>query len=327
MSNGLRRDNHYIPQMILKNFTNENSKIYQFNKSKLNWNLPNGNTTDGQVTTAGVAKQRDIYIFEDINDNLNDSIEKEFSYIEGTADKIIKKILSYNYNSRFVNLKNILNNAEYNDLIEFLITGFVRTPKKINSFAKLSSEIAIKMLEDDVLYKNISDLIEIESNTLNVKTHNNIILHATLNEKTILSLGKVLINYEWVILDNNTRFNFLINDIFINSIYPGLSYPNNKLYIPISKNKILIGFNFQSHRNLEMTLNQIIVVQKSKLENIIKECNLVTILNSYEYIYSTYKDKSIENLIKKTAIVTETKNHYGNIFIKNKERKIIVNKK
>lgn len=76
-----KEDNHYIPQFIIKKFTNKNNKIYEFLIEKKTWRLENGSKTDGFLTPTAVGKEKRIYVIE-TDGKKNDSLENYFSTIE-----------------------------------------------------------------------------------------------------------------------------------------------------------------------------------------------------------------------------------------------------
>lgn len=77
--------NHYIPQMLLREFTNKNGKLYCFRKDSP------GGVFESNPKNAFVKKN--LYTQQDAHGNKDFSVEKDFAKLEGQTGPIIKKII------------------------------------------------------------------------------------------------------------------------------------------------------------------------------------------------------------------------------------------
>lgn len=180
--------------------------------------------------------------------------------------------------------------------------GYVRTPKHLNSITAMSAGVILELANTHRLYslnipEDIKD-IDPRDGSIGVTLNNQFILGQMFNVNYINTLYHLLFDYKWILIDNKTKFNLLINDSFINMRTPGFGNPN-RLYIPIGKNRILIGDNTipLDYDYSEMLNSQI--KSGSKKELVIKECNFYTITNCNESIYSSSRAENITNYILK----------------------------
>ncbi len=291
--------------MILKNFTNKEAKIYEFDKNINNWSEPNGSKSDGGMTTESVGYENRLYIQKDANGKINDDIENAFSDIESNVTPIITKLINNNTNSFFSTVEDILDDNEYHLLMSFIAMGYLRTPSNFDYLTKIISGSILEMLNMERLHNPDvpEDIKKVDPrDNLIVNVNNQVILQVAFNPDLSKKIYEILYSYKWVLVNNNTRFNFLLGDSFLNLKHPGLGESNNKCYVPLGNNKCLMGDNsVPPDMNVAFYLNKEFNSQGKK-EFFIKECNLYAIINSKDYIYSSTKNEEIKNYILKKKV-------------------------
>lgn len=309
MTQGLKTNNHFIPQMILKNFTNKDGMIYEFLLKEKKWHLPNGNATDGGMTTFGVGKEKNLYIQEDINGNLSDKMENALAYLEDANAETVKKLIKYESKDFLTDLIAFLDPEEYSNFIFFLVNSFLRTPNTLNKIAQGMAGILLKEFSIHLQNSNSPHLSDeqkkIESLNKNFKVviSNQMLLYNTFKEERISEISDLLSNYQFFLLNNKTRFFFIMGDSFINLQKPGLA-KTNTIYIPLGNNKALVGSNL-GYRDVKV-MNQGFE-GKQKQEELIKECNCYAIANAESSIYLSTKSDTIKNFILKNYVEKNVK--------------------
>lgn len=120
---------HFLPEMFLDGFTNENGQIFLLDKKKKEPQLRNPKT---------VACQMHLYTIINGQDK-SYAVEEKLSSIESDMAPLIKRISSFGF-------KNITG-PEINKLIDFIALNFVRTPmataiaEKVSASPKVLSEM------------------------------------------------------------------------------------------------------------------------------------------------------------------------------------------
>ena len=85
--NQKRRNNHYIPKMLLKNFTNEDGNLYFYDKRMRRRRiLP--------TVPEKLYMERDLYTLCDEGGNIDDSAERLFAELERKTAPVLKKIIT-----------------------------------------------------------------------------------------------------------------------------------------------------------------------------------------------------------------------------------------
>lgn len=129
-SQGITRDNHYVPQLYLKHWSNNGNTVCTYNgilrnKAQKAWR----NTS---IKKSGY--QRDFYT--DIIDGFeDDKIERYFKGIEDSAVPVFKKIRD----------DEAVSDSELSDLIEYMIAQLTRTP----AFFNYSNEIVAANIDSN----------------------------------------------------------------------------------------------------------------------------------------------------------------------------------
>ncbi len=309
MSNGLKVKNHYIPQMILKHFTNLLGKIYEFHISKKDWHLPNGNKTDGGMNTSGVGKENYLYIQEDEQGKLSDHMENNFAYLETEASPIIEKIINYKAKSFFNDIGPILDDNEYTILILFLAVGFLRTPNKLDEIAQGMSGVMLELFAehlktlDDPAITEEHKCVDYLNKNFVMEVCNQTLLYHTFQADMITEIMEDLNKYQWILVNNDTRFDFLMGDSFLNLERPGIR-KKNTIFIPLGNKRGLLGSN-ENYLNIS-ELNKGYINKKDKKESLIKLFNFHAIRNTKESVFSSIKSDSIKNYIVKNIHLSNT---------------------
>ncbi len=106
------KDQHILPQMFLRGFTNENMKIFMYDAVK--------NKISDPRNPESVAKQKHIYTVIE-GEQKNYKIEEKFSEIESHAKELFDKI---NANG-FIDITQ----RDISELIDFIVLLFIRKPR------------------------------------------------------------------------------------------------------------------------------------------------------------------------------------------------------
>lgn len=123
------KDQHILPQMFLRGFTNENKKIFMYDAVK--------NKISDPRNPESVAKQKHIYTVIE-GEQKNYKIEEKFAKIEDHATTLFEKINV----SGFLEITQ----EDIQELIDFIVLLFIRTPRA----TKVSEEV---IKDEDVLAK------------------------------------------------------------------------------------------------------------------------------------------------------------------------------
>lgn len=115
-------DEHYVPRMYLKNFTNEDGKFWILNKEAIKYH-PNIDTLVREATPKSVCFEKDMYEFK-IGDNFlyQNVIENIFCKYECDAEPELTKIIAKIDNVRYLHL----NKKEKSFIIEFALFIYYR---------------------------------------------------------------------------------------------------------------------------------------------------------------------------------------------------------
>jgi len=256
---------HYIPQFILRNFLNNNGKIYYHNKN------------DDKILedyTSNVFMEKNLNK-DEINHKDNPMwIEEELSYFENEIAPIIR---NFNFEDEI-----ILSTKEIFKFRIFLFIMMFRSKYIRNEYLKLNSDQLemYKLFQDfenseDLWKKNLAALTQCknEKDLKQFKDINPIIL-----EKCLFQFTK----YYTTIVEKRGNTNFIISDL-----YPVIYYRKigEKLFpvcllCPISPNRLLV-LNYMEN------------------DKIFKNDSIITKNLSYPPQPYDYKTKSIKLVIKK----------------------------
>ena len=91
------RRHHYIPKFLLEHFTDDDGRLYIFDKQRPEQGV-------FESSPQNVFLQRDFNTTLDLNRERDYSVENEFSKIEGLASQIITKVIQDSREGKFPNL-------------------------------------------------------------------------------------------------------------------------------------------------------------------------------------------------------------------------------
>lgn len=256
---------HYIPQFILRNFLNDNGKLYFYSKS-------DENTIEDYTSNIFMEKNLNK---DEINHKDNPMwIEEELSYFENEVAPIIKK---FNTEDEI-----ILSPKEIFKFRIFLFIMMFRSKYVRNQFQTFNKDDieTYKLFQDfenseDLWKKNLAALTQCknEKEIKQFKDINPIIL-----EKCLFQFTK----YYTTIVEKRGNTNFIISDV-----YPIIYYREIKknsfpvcLFCPISPDRLLV-LNFMEN------------------DKIFKNDSIITKNLSYPPQTYDYKTKSIKLVVKK----------------------------
>ena len=82
-----KRRNHFVPRMLLKNFTDEDGKLYFFDRRLKEKRIL-------KTTPDALYRERDLYVVRDEDGNRDDSAEDRFAEFEREAAPVFDKIIT-----------------------------------------------------------------------------------------------------------------------------------------------------------------------------------------------------------------------------------------
>lgn len=271
------KDQHILPQMFLKGFTNENNHIFMYDTHK--------NKISDPRNPDSIAKQKHIYTVIE-GDQKNYKIEEKFSEIESHARKLFQKINADGFEN--------INERDISELIDFIVLLFIRTTRATD----IAEEV---MKNEDVL----SEMRAIDSS--NAEKY----IKACKNKKGLsyaITLGEHFKYRHKVLSDNFDLFlltseeyspPFILNDMFsclemvsLEKHYNGenidWSKMNVKKHFPVS-NRHCVSFvpKSDSDRIGTSTINYGRSAIKSRDVKII---NRLTFHQKERYAYCSKKD-------------------------------------
>lgn len=82
-----KRRNHFVPRMLLKNFTDADGKLHFFDKRFRQERIL-------KTTPNGLYRERDLYVPRDADGNMDDSAEDLFAELEREAAPVFDKIIA-----------------------------------------------------------------------------------------------------------------------------------------------------------------------------------------------------------------------------------------
>lgn len=285
----LTKNNHFIPQFILKNFTNDEDKIFHFSKTLKDWKNKRGNEPNG-LTTKKTAQQIHLYTTED-NGQLSDHIEQKFSHLEADVAPIVRKIITAK--KRITSLEDFLSPNEMGLLMFFLTISLRRTP----SYLKYINKHFIAALDtvdtaDDFFEE--ADLKYVKRNKENAIIHNNFTIPLIFKEERVNKIMNNLMEYKWFIFSKHgLPGDFLLGDTLLSFLKLPIDEPENEVYVPLGKSHLLFGY-----KNNVMPQNSSILMSVDR--HTVKKINEYIIGNADELVFSTKADNSIRAFITKT---------------------------
>ncbi len=283
MSNPTRQ--HYIPRVYLKNFTNENDKVWVYDKHEQSLK---------ELSTKDTTLEKNLYTITDTEGNKDFSIEKSFSEVESATGPIISKVIK----QETITLK------EKAQLSLFIALLENRTVLALEENNKTSSEI-LTWAKNMRLYNGDFDHIiekmgcsreEAIEKIKNAKVSFN----KATNLTTLIDIANTIAqNYsmmEWrMFYAKNSNFLTSDNPLFLlpekidNNYGYGILTPGVNKIIPISSKTLLcIGdIGIIAVHGLNMGDKQRI-----------RQLNILTYLNAKRFVIANNKGL-IENIVKR----------------------------
>ncbi len=148
---------HYVPQMLLKRFTDENGKLYHYVKhpdvQEVLYKYPNN-----------VFFEKHYYAFYDDDNNKDNSLEKKFAKLEGEVDQILEKIVTLVRSGK----KPGLSSDEKQLLDQFTYYQWKRTPdaKHLGNKTNIDEALEYSLQEFDRLYGPLSDSLRVQAENI-----------------------------------------------------------------------------------------------------------------------------------------------------------------
>ena len=319
--NLVKKDNHFIPQMYLKNWASDRH-VYVYKKIVEHQNIPLWK----KLSLKGIGYIQYLYV-NTTNGKEDDSLEEWFDKLyEAPAEKSLSKVI----------LGKNLTQKDYANLIKFLALQDLRTPKKyIEQLAKLNENDFTTILEDAV---SKSDEIKIprDFETRNEPHfHDSLPLKVTIEKlngtmsvqanilggraywlwsiRTLLEhTAHNLHRHKWMILrpacglewftgDNPVvKLNFTDENNY--DLGGGWGSKGTDIFMPLSPQHLLFTRVGDKHRSREktMSLRQTVLINKFIVENCHRyvisniENNLIEKLHSRSICPKTVKHERVE---------------------------------
>lgn len=284
----ITKNNHYIPQFILRNFTSEENRIFHFNKEKMDWESK-ASWSGGGLTTRKTAQQQHLYTTVE-NGLLSDGVEQKFAHLEADVAPLIKRIITQR--KRITALNMFLSEQDFSLLMFFLTISLRRTPaylKYINKqfVAALETEDTSDDFFDDVDRKYVTKVKD------KIIIHNNFTVPMIFREEFVARIMDELLKFTWFIFcKDGLPGNFLLGDTLLSFQKLPMKEKDNEVYVPIGKNHLLFGYKSST-----------VVKDSSILMNLdrhsVKKINEFIVGNADKFIFSSNKDSGVKSFIEK----------------------------
>ncbi|MGX7071649.1 DUF4238 domain-containing protein [Helcococcus kunzii] len=328
----ISRNNHYVPQFYLKNWSKDNKNIFVYKTIVPDKRVPIWNLQSIKKT----ATMRDLYTFYDGLEE-SDYFEKTFGGIESDVKNIIDDIL----------ITNKVNKHHLEKLVKYLTIQLYRTPRGIKLLIDFFERTMKKFSEhevDNLIQKSINkakekykikgklkirkDLEKIEFvssfNPTRVKLNskdNTIEISSVVVRESALNGINFLINY---VYENNLKNQkwYLINAL------PGFSFPTSDNPV-ITFRKNINEINFTRGWGLENSIimmplspKTILITKQGSDLNLDKSANLAFFQNTIFKIICDNADREIYCEDKNIDITKKRKRLVDReVFIHEEEKK------
>ena len=280
------KNQHFVPKFYLKNFSFEN------NKNEIGIKIKNS----GRFIRNGPIKSQASKDFFYGKDGV---VENWLSNLEGKHNTVIKNIILTQLLPKF-------ETPDYYELIKFICLTNFRNPVIINAFKemwKLTSE----SIEDFHVQKNIN----LEEKYQELGHEDSIKIMISYFEK----LTPILIDLEYKLLVNKTKFPFITSDLPLiryNSYLEPTNWPQGKtgfgnigiqIFIPISPELCLVFFDKDVYKvgNRRNKLVELIDSRDIDQLNLLQVVNSNNLLFFNDKIHNHYIEKLIQTAKKFTT--------------------------
>ncbi|HEY8390842.1 MAG TPA: DUF4238 domain-containing protein [Clostridia bacterium] len=284
------KKHHYIPRFYLAGFTLSGSK------DDFIWVLDQKNGKQWRAKAHNVAYQNDFYTL-DIPETEPESIEKEFSFLEGQAASVIKTI---------INTKSIPTGESYNVLMNFIALTIARVPSTRKTleepFMKISEKILKIALASPERYHTLMERLKKKGYDISDAPYDSMLdflrkkeyeleFNNTFHIQNLLivmdSVLPYLVNRNWVLVEATEAY-FICSDRPVtlhwtnprDSFYgPGFGMKETNVIFPVNKNLLLLG------RFEEIKKNHTKISREG-----VAWLNSLTLMQAMQYIFSPEKD-------------------------------------
>lgn len=306
----LPKRNHYIPQFYLRGFSQDNTRLYVFDKRAINQN-----SSFRFQTTESIAFENNLYTYENKNRE-KETLEDFFCQIEGMAKTVIEKLEQ----------KRNITPIERGHLALFVAFLWLRTPTAKRESLDAQEELAEKAMrkmyhfpqQKELMKKflaergerktdeEIDDLIDF---VINPKRSKFVVdFPSGYWIKQMLTLGNDIYIYlahcEWEIKHAIKRYAYLTSDhpvLLMPSEKPdpfwgvGLLTPNVKKILPLTANMYLI---------MHEPHDELILNHSVGDKDFIRKVNEWTLKNADRFVFSPDFGK-IQKLVKTKPDLTK----------------------
>lgn len=269
----VKKNQHYVPQFYLRNFSENKKNIGMFIFDK--------NLYINNASIRSVASSEFLYGKDGV-------IENALGKVEGKWAQIIQKIINKNFC--------FFSDQDYILLYSFIIVSYSRT-LKIADTNRYYAEKAKQELEND----KINNIIYNAENKLFL---NNLIEMPNIQYMDIaLKNIHLLKDLGICVLENKTRYGFITSDnpiILYNQLYCYRNYNRNygltsaglQIFIPISEKYLICLFDPSVYQLINNNDKYISITEKKQVDAL----NKLSVINSYRQIY--FKNNSKEKYIR-----------------------------
>lgn len=296
----IKKRHHYIPAFYLKGFTAPSSSLLWMYQKKFN--------DIKTISPSNAAVISFYYSFKnDKGDIDHDTIENLMAAIEGDAAPIFRKIVN----------KQLVNESERRTFALFLSFIRLRVPNFRNNIEKSGAEVIKIMMKDiasneDRFHLMFNDYLQSTGKKINIsidelrnfaldesryKISTKPIFSLALGLDIAMKLSDIIYNMKWDFLLGTNDHDFLTSDNPLVIHNPadhtgkpvGFLMKDIELSFPITSNIALLAYwsddNFIRYRHPK---NQLI-----------KDINRRTVINSRRFIFASRKSEVIKNLVIK----------------------------
>lgn len=296
MNTKIKFRNHFIPQMILKHFTNPDKKIYEFDLTGKEWSSPNGTKSDGGMNTAAVGKENHLYTHLGKDGTLSDRLENKLGELESDSTPIVEKLIAHSKKEWLSDVHLLLSALEYTTLLIFSAIGYLRIPSQIDQARDVAGGIGVLDFQN---YLNDEDLKSVPASEifknmqLSIATQD--LVDMLLSQDSIRGIFEELLEFQWFLINNETQYPLILGDSFVNLLRPGFAKAD-EVFIPIGRKKVLYGVKPPGLDSKALNRE---FKSKDKREAFIKRINGISIANSKNFIFSSVKSDSLKRYIIK----------------------------
>lgn len=272
------KNEHYIPQFYLKNFTEDNEHIYQYD-------VQSENKTGKPVPIKSICYKKDLYEFKNETGELicQNIIEDKLSCFEGDFAKVLRSIIDKSQYEKNYETLSFLKTNEKLMLMFFISTIILRNPKTIT---------AVKDTVVETLGNQINDNL-----ANNIALQNCLPIYKTLdqNERNLLNhMRKAIDDMSFQIVVSSEERIYTSDSPVILLGDNQTNKPNNVI-LPISPKIVLV---MKKYEKTKFGLTNRLVRLESKDIDFL---NAIIVTHCQRWIYSKtpFTKEQIQWIVKK----------------------------